>query len=54
MRFGSRNRLEYRDLNSNNAPLTTYRPIYKYEDYIKGVNYAGKVYKALDKDSENH
>lgn len=54
MKFGSRNRLEYRDLNSNNAPLTTYRPIYKYEDYIKGVNYAGNIYKALDRDSENH
>lgn len=54
MRFGSRNRLEYRDLDSNNAPLTTYKPIYKYEDYIKGVNYNGKQYKAVDKDSDGH
>lgn len=54
MRFGSRNRGEYRDLDSNNAPLTTYRPIYKYEDYIKGVSYSGKNYKAVDKDAEGH
>lgn len=54
MRFGSRNRLEYRDLDSNNAPLTTYRPIYKYEDYIKGITYAGKNYKAVDRDSKGH
>ncbi len=54
MRFGSRNRLEYRDLDSNNAPLTTYRPIHKYENYVKGITYAGKNYKAVDRDSEGH
>lgn len=54
MRFGSRNRLEYRDLDSNNAPLTTYRPIHKYEDYVKGITYGGKNYKAVDRDSEGH
>ena len=54
MRFGSRNRLEYRNLNSNNAPITTYRPIRKYEDYIKGITWAGKRYKAVERDSENH
>lgn len=54
MRFGARNRGEYRDLDSNNAPLTTYNPIYKYEDYVKGVDYNGKKYTALDKDGEGH
>lgn len=54
MRFGSRNRGEYYDLDSNNAPLTTYRPIRSYEDYTKGFNYNGKQIKALQYDGEGH
>lgn len=37
MRFGARNRGEYTPLNSNNAPLTTYRPLVKYEDNKTGA-----------------
>ena len=37
MRFGARNRGEYTPLNSNNAPLTTYRPLVKYEDNKVGA-----------------
>lgn len=32
MRFGARNRGDYTPLNSNNAPLTTYRPLVKFEN----------------------
>ena len=37
MRFGARNRGEYTPLNSNNAPLTTYRPLVKYENNKTGA-----------------
>ena len=37
MRFGARNRGEYTPLNSNNAPLTTYRPLVKYENNKVGA-----------------
>ena len=37
MRFGARNRGEYTPLNSNNAPLTTYRPFVKYENNKVGA-----------------
>lgn len=37
MRFGARNRGDYTPLNSNNAPLTTYRPLVKYENNKTGA-----------------
>lgn len=37
MRFGARNRGEYTPLNSNNAPLTTYRPLVKFENNKVGA-----------------
>ncbi len=37
MRFGARNRGEYTPLNSNNAPLTAYRPFVKYENNKVGA-----------------
>lgn len=55
MRFGARNRGDYTPLNSNNAPLTAYRPFVKYENnktpavdgeghqnYFMGFNKEGK------------
>ena len=37
MRFGARNRGDYTPLNSNNAPLTTYRPLVKFENNKTGA-----------------
>lgn len=47
MKFGARNRGDYTSLNSNNAPITTYKPFYSYEEgTAKG--------QFKDMDSEGH
>lgn len=54
MVFGSRNRGEYADIDSNNMPLTTYRPIHPYETWVSGFNYLNKRYQASQYDSAGH